>query len=83
MSTTTPSTSSAVPASPPPVSPWLDVNEAAQYARCGVKTLYKEIARGRLRAARIGGRREIRVLREWLDTWLLASTGSIGGADGD
>jgi excisionase family DNA binding protein len=51
-------------------SPWLTVAEAAQRARCGVKTVYREVAAGRLRAARIGGRRELRLRPEWVDAWL-------------
>ena len=54
-------------------SPWLTVTEAAKYARCCVKTLYAEIAAGRLRAARIGGCRDLRLLAEWIDAWLVAS----------
>jgi excisionase family DNA binding protein len=51
-------------------SPWLTVVEAAQRARCGVKTVYREVQAGRLRAARIGGRRELRLRPEWVDAWL-------------
>ncbi|HWW88343.1 MAG TPA: helix-turn-helix domain-containing protein [Vicinamibacterales bacterium] len=52
-------------------SPWLTVEEAAQRARCGVKTIYREVHAKRLRAARVGGRRELRLLPEWIDEWLL------------
>ena len=52
-------------------SPWLTVKEAAQRARCGVKTIYREVQAGGLRAARIGGRRELRLLPEWVDAWLV------------
>jgi excisionase family DNA binding protein len=52
-------------------SPWLTVREAAGRARCGVKTIYREVRAGRLRAARIGGRRELRLLAEWIDEWLV------------
>jgi excisionase family DNA binding protein len=52
------------------LSPWLTVAEAAQRARCGVKTVYREVQVGRLRAARIGGRRELRLRPEWVDAWL-------------
>jgi excisionase family DNA binding protein len=51
-------------------SPWLTVAEAAERARCGVKTVYREAQAGRLRAARIGGRRELRLRPEWVDAWL-------------
>jgi excisionase family DNA binding protein len=62
----------------PPVpirqSPWLDVRQAAQHANCGHKSIYNAVASGRLRAARLGGRRELRFLAEWLDDWLLATS---------
>jgi len=54
----------------PPRSPWLTVAEAAAHARCGRKVLYREVRAGRLRAARIGGRRELRLRPEWIDEWL-------------
>jgi excisionase family DNA binding protein len=57
-----------------PSSPWLTVKEAAARARCGVKTIYREVEARRLRAARLGGRRELRLLPEWVDQWLLEST---------
>ena len=59
--------------SPTAQSPWLTVAEAADRARCGVKTIYREVRAGRLKAARIGGRRELRLLSEWIDEWLLQS----------
>ena len=43
-------------------SPWLTVSEAAQHANCGRKSIYSAVASGRLRAARLGGRRELRFL---------------------
>lgn len=55
-------------------SPWLTVEEAAHRARCGVKTIYREVRAGRLRAARVGGRRELRLLSAWVDEWLVQST---------
>jgi excisionase family DNA binding protein len=55
-------------------SPWLTVKEAAERARCGVKLIYREVEAKRLRAARVGGRRELRILPEWIDQWLLAQT---------
>lgn len=52
---------------------WLTVDDAAEYARCGPKTIYAAVRRGQLRAARIGGRRELRFVTEWIDEFLLAS----------
>ena len=54
------------------VSPWLTVKEAAARARCGAKLIYREVRAGRLRAARVGGRRELRFLVAWVDEWLLS-----------
>ena len=55
------------------VSPWLTVTEAAARVRCGPKLIYREVRAKRLKAARVGGRRELRILPEWIDAWLLAS----------
>ena len=55
-------------------SPWLTAREAAQRARISRNTLYAEVQHGRLRAARVGGRRSLRFLPEWIDEWLEAST---------
>ena len=54
-----------------PQTPWLTVSEAAQRARCGPKLIYREVRAGRLQAARIGGRRELRFRAEWIDQWLM------------
>ena len=61
------------PPLPNPESPWLTVTEACTVAKCGPKLLYREVKAGRLRAARIGDRRDIRIHREWIDQWLAAS----------
>jgi excisionase family DNA binding protein len=53
-------------------SPWLTTIEAAARARVGPKTIYAAVRSGRLRAARIGGRRELRFLAAWVDAWLEA-----------
>lgn len=50
---------------------WLKVREAADRARCGSKTIYRAVRSGQLRAARIGGRRELRFLESWIDHWLM------------
>ena len=62
-------------AAPEPIvtSPWLTAEEAADYARTGVKTIYREVRAGRLRSARVGGRKELRLLSEWVDEWLVNS----------
>lgn len=52
---------------------WLTVADAAQHARCGKRSIYTGVHQGKLRAARLGGRRELRFLVEWVDAWLLAS----------
>lgn len=52
------------------LTPWLTPKEAAGRARCGVKMIYREVKGGRLRAARIAGRRELRMKPEWVDAWL-------------
>jgi excisionase family DNA binding protein len=46
--------------------PWLLPQEAAERARVSVRTIYTEAKSGRLRAARVGGRRELRFRPEWV-----------------
>jgi len=49
---------------------WLTVAEGAEYAGVSRDTIYTACERGELRHARIGGRRAIRLKREWIDAWL-------------
>lgn len=49
---------------------WLRLNEAAPIYRVSVATLRREIYAGRLKHARVGGRKSIRLRPEWLDEWL-------------
>jgi excisionase family DNA binding protein len=51
-------------------SPWLNADEAAKRLRCSRKIVYRLARSGRLRHARLGGRRELRVRAEWLDEFL-------------
>lgn len=53
--------------------PWLLATEAAAYLRVSAKTVYREARAGRLRHARVGGRRELRFRREWLNEFLEAT----------
>jgi excisionase family DNA binding protein len=53
--------------------PWLTAEQAAARAQVGVKLIYREVTAHRLRAARIGGRRQLRFLPEWIDFWLQAT----------
>ena len=53
---------------------WLTVDEAAQHAKCGTRSIYLAVRQGKLRAARLGGRRELRFLASWIDAWLLATS---------
>jgi excisionase family DNA binding protein len=55
-----------------PVSPWLTLAEASAYTKRGKRFLRREIDAGRLRAAVIGGRREILTRADWLDSFLEA-----------
>jgi excisionase family DNA binding protein len=49
---------------------WLTVREASARARCGPKVIYRAARGGHLRAAKIGGRAELRFRAEWIDAWL-------------
>ncbi len=56
---------------------WLTVRQAARYMQCGPKTVYSLASSGRLRAARIGGKRALRIKRRWCDESLEASAAVI------
>jgi excisionase family DNA binding protein len=53
-----------------PPSPWFTAKDAARYLRHGERFIRGEIAAGRLRAARVGGRGEILTRAEWCDAWV-------------
>ena len=60
-------------AHPEAPSPWLTAGQAAARAQVSRDTIYSEVRAGRLRAARVGGRRQVRIRAEWVDAWLDAS----------
>ena len=53
---------------------WKTVKQAAGRGQVGPGIIYREVKAGRLRAARIGGRRALRFRDEWIDEWLDASS---------
>ena len=55
-------------------SPWLTVREGGLYVKRSARFLRREIRAGRLKAARIGGRGEVLVRKEWLDEWVEQQT---------
>lgn len=57
----------------PTISRWLDVREAAAYAGVSSDTIYKACAHEELRHTRIGGRRVLKFIPEWLDEWMGAA----------
>jgi excisionase family DNA binding protein len=61
----------SVPSSPESARKWLNTVQAADYAQCSTKTLYRAVAAGKLKAARIG--RDLRFTTEWLDAWLVST----------
>ena len=51
-------------------SPWMTVHEAAAYTHRGRRYLRKQVEAGKLRAAVVGGKKELLFKAEWLDLWL-------------
>jgi excisionase family DNA binding protein len=49
---------------------WLNVTEGAEYAGVCRDLIYDACAARRIHHIRVGGRRAIRLKREWIDTWL-------------
>jgi len=52
---------------------WLTIDDARAIAKVSAKLLYREIRLGRLKAARLGGRRLVRIHRDWLQQWMVAA----------
>ena len=48
---------------------WLNVGDAAEYAGVCRDTIHTACERREIRHVRIGGRRSIRLKREWIDDW--------------
>lgn len=53
---------------------WLTLRHAAARAAVSEGTLKREVRRGRIRAARVGGRRSLRFRPSWVDMWLEATS---------
>jgi excisionase family DNA binding protein len=49
---------------------WLTLRHAAARAAVSEATIKREVSRGRIRCARVGGRRSLRFRAEWVDAWL-------------
>lgn len=62
---------------PVPASPWLAAPEAGAYIKRGRRFVLREVAAGRLRAARVGGRGEILTKTTWLDEWAEAQSAPV------
>ena len=52
---------------------WLTLRHAAARAAVSEATIKREVRGGRIRFARVGGRRCLRFRPEWIDAWLEAS----------
>lgn len=55
-------------------SPWLTAEEAGQYARRGKRKILQAVRTGKLRAAIVGGKRQVLTRRDWLDEMIEAET---------
>ena len=58
---------------------WRTIKEEAARIHVHPATLRLAIRAGKLRCVRVSGRRSIRLLPEWTDSYLLAAGPSIGG----
>jgi excisionase family DNA binding protein len=54
----------------PQGSPWLTAKQAGAYLGRSPRFILREIHSGRLRAARVGGRREVITCAAWCDQWV-------------
>jgi hypothetical protein len=51
-------------------SPWLNAKQAGAYLGRSSRFVLREIRRGRLRGATVGGRREVITCAAWCDHWV-------------
>jgi hypothetical protein len=61
---------------------WMKVDAARRYSGgVGRKVLYKAVASGALKAARIGAGRSLLFCNSWIDEWLVASVRRKSGTE--
>jgi excisionase family DNA binding protein len=53
------------------ITPWLTVAQAAARAQVSKPTIYTAIRTGKLKAAKLGAGRSVRLLDTWVDEWLI------------
>ena len=53
--------------------PWLTCREAAGYLKKSPSFVMREVNAGRLKAARIGSKRQVLTSKDWLDAWVHAA----------
>lgn len=53
--------------------PWLTPREAAARAQVSTKLVYNAVRNGKLKAARLGVRNDIRIHETWVDAWITAA----------
>jgi excisionase family DNA binding protein len=67
---TMPMHADAVRSITPDPDPWLTLRQSTIETQVHESTLRREIRAGRLRHARVGGRKSVRIRRSWLAQWL-------------
>jgi hypothetical protein len=53
---------------------WRTLKQESQRVHVSEATMRREIRAGKLRNARVGGRKSIRLRPEWTDAWLLSTS---------
>ena len=49
---------------------WVDLRRGAEHAQVSIWTMYSAVAANQLQHVRVGGRKQIRTTRRWVDQWL-------------